>query len=98
RREANSHGLISGIGTSLTYDTTNHPIKPSKGFRSRLFAEYAGLGGDHHFLNLGYFNSCYLPVGSRMVLKYEADFRFIQPVGHTHYENLPLDERIFLGG
>lgn len=97
-KEANIHGLISAIGTSLTYDSTNHPIKPSKGFRSRLFIEYAGLGGDHHFLNTGYMNSYYLPIGSRLVIKYRADFRFIQPLGHTHYSTLPLDERIFLGG
>lgn len=97
-REANIHGLISAIGTSLTYDSTNHPIKPSSGFRSRLFLEYAGVGGDHHFLNMGYLNSYYFPVGSRLVIKYRADFRFIQPLGQTRYETLPLDERIFLGG
>lgn len=97
-REANIHGLISAIGTSLSYDSTNHPIKPSQGFRSRLFLEYAGLGGDHHFLNFGYMNSYYFPVGSRLVIKYRADFRFIQPLGQTRYETIPLDERIFLGG
>lgn len=97
-REANIHGLISAVGTSLNYDSTNHPIKPSQGFRSRLFIEYAGLGGDHHFLNLGYMNSYYYPVGSRLVIKYQADFRFIQPLGNTRYRTLPLDERIFLGG
>lgn len=98
QREANIHGLISAVGTSLTYDSTNHPIKPSKGFRSRLFVEYAGLGGDHHFMNLGYMNSYYHPVGSRLVIKYRADYRFIQPLGDTRYQTLPLDERIFLGG
>lgn len=97
-REANLHGLISAIGPSLSYDSTDHPIKPCSGFRSRLYLEYAGLGGDHHFLNFGYMNSYYFSVGSRMVVKYRADFRFIQPLGHTRYETIPLDERIFLGG
>lgn len=97
-REANIKGLISAVGTSLSYDSTNHPAKPSQGFRSRLFLEYAGLGGDHHFLNIGYMNSYYLPVGSRFIMKYRADFRFIQPLGDTRYETMPLDERIFLGG
>lgn len=97
-REANIRGLISAVGTSLTYDSTNHPVKPTKGFRSRLFVEYAGVGGDHNFLNFGYMNSYYVPVGSRLVIKYRADFRFIQPVGDTSYQTLPLDERIFLGG
>lgn len=96
--DANIHGLISAIGTTVNYDSTNHPVRPTQGFRSKLLLEYAGLGGDHTFFNVGYFNSYYVPVGSRFVLKYRADFRFIQPLGHTHYDNLPLDERIFLGG
>lgn len=97
-RESHIHGLISAVGTSMSYDSTNHPIKPSDGFRSRLFLEYAGLGGDHQFFNVGYMNTLYYPVGSRLVLKYRADLRFIQPLGNTRYETLPLDERIFLGG
>jgi outer membrane protein insertion porin family len=97
-RESNIHGLISAVGTSLSYDSTDHPIKPSEGFRSKLMVEYAGLGGDHHFLNVAYLNNYYFPVGSRLVIKYRADFRFIQPLGQTKYQTLPLDERIFLGG
>lgn len=97
-KEAGISGLISAIGTSLTYDSTNHPVKPSQGFRSRVLLEYAGLGGDHHFFNFAYLNSYYYPVGSRLVVKYRADYRFIQPLGHTRYETIPLDERIFLGG
>ncbi len=97
-REANIRGLISAIGTSLTYDNTDHPIKPSQGFRSRLFLEYAGVGGDHYFFNFAYLNSYYFPVGSRTTIKYRADFRFIQPLFGTRYETVPLDERIFLGG
>lgn len=97
-REAHIHGLISAIGTSLSYDSTDHPVKPSCGFRSKLLLEYAGIGGDHQFFGAGYLNSYYYPVGSRLVIKYRADFRFIQPLGRTRYETLPLDERIFLGG
>lgn len=98
RRDSNIKGLISAVGMSLSYDSTNHPIKPSEGFRSKLYLEYAGVGGDHTFLNVGYYNSYYYPVGSRTVLKYRADLRFIQPVGSTSFDTMPLDERIFLGG
>lgn len=97
-REANIRGLISAVGTSLSYDSTDHPVKPSQGFRSRLFFEFAGVWGDHQFFNFGYLNSYYYPIGSRMVMKYRADFRFIQPLGDTSFSTLPLDERIFLGG
>lgn len=98
REEAHIHGLISAVGFSLSYDSTNHPVKPSKGFRSKFMVEYAGVGGDHEFLSVAYLNSYYLPIGSRSVLKYRGDIRFIQPLGHTRYETMPLDERIFLGG
>src|SRR5262249_14251890 len=47
---------------------------------------------------VAYFNSYYYEVGSRMWLRYRADVRFIQPLGDTHFDTLPLDERIFLGG
>lgn len=97
-KESHIHGLISAVGTSLSYDSTDHPVKPSCGFRSKLFLEYAGVGGDHQFFGAGYLNSYYYPVGSRLVVKYRADFRFIQPLGNTDYSTLPLDERIFLGG
>ena len=98
RKESNIHGLISAVGVSLTYDSANHPTKPTSGFRSKLALEYAGVGGDHQFFSLNYLNGYFLRVGSRSILKYRADFRFIQPLGHTHYGSIPLDERIFLGG
>lgn len=98
KKESHIHGLISAVGTSLTYESVNHPLKPSKGMRSKLLVEFAGVGGDHTFFSAGLYNSYYYPVGSRMVIKYRADIRFIQPIWHTAANTLPLDERIFLGG
>lgn len=95
---ADVHGLISAVAASISYDSTDHPIKPTMGFRSKFSAEYAGIGGDHSFLNIGYYNCYFMPVGSRMVVKYRADFRFIQPLNGTVFDTVPLDERIFLGG
>ena len=98
RRAAKIHDLISAFGVSLNYDSTDHPIKPFSGFRSKLLLEYAGLGGCHNFFSIGYLNSYYMSVGSRMVLKYRADFKFIQPLFDTSANRIPVDERIFLGG
>ena len=97
-KAARLNDLISAVGTSLSYDSTDHPVKPHSGFKSKLLLEYAGLGGHHDFLSVGYFNSYYMGVGSRMVLKYRADFRFIQPLFNTTANTIPVDERIFLGG
>ena len=96
--EANNDGIVSAVGASLTYSSVNHPFEPTKGFRSRLGAEFAGLGGNYTFFTTDYINTYYYPLTSRNILKYRADLRFLFPVGSTTYEKLPLDERYFLGG
>lgn len=98
--EAGNAGLISAIGASLNYDDTDNPQRATKGFRSKLEGEFAGIGGDSTFFSVGYLNSWYYPItcDGDDVFKIRADVRFIQPVGSTNFANLPLDERLFLGG
>ncbi len=91
-------GLISASGVSWTYDSTDHPIVPRKGIKSRLELEYAGIGGDHHYFCFGYTNGYFRPLTSKALLKLRADFRFILPLGSTGRFDIPLDERLFLGG
>lgn len=92
------HGLISGIGCQWSYDSTNRIEYPSKGLRSALELEYVGVGGDHTYLTFAYLNSYYFPVCERGTLKFRADLKCIQPVWHTDFNSIPLDERLFLGG
>ncbi len=98
QRQAKYAGIISASGVSLGYDSTNSIARPTAGFRSRIETEYAGLGGNYCFASLGYLNTYYIPVGTRNVLKFRADARFIQPIGQTQGDHLPIDERFFLGG
>lgn len=91
-------GLISATGVALTYDSTDHPVTPRDGFKSRLELECAGLGGDHSFFSFAYLNSYFIPIGKKSVLKYRVDLRFILPFGGTRPKTVPLDERLFLGG
>lgn len=98
KHDADEAGLISGSGISLSYDSTDHPTIPRKGFRSRLDLEYVGLGGDHTYFTMGYINSYFLPLGKKNIIRYRADFRFIIPVGHTKPHSVPINERLFLGG
>lgn len=95
--EAHNSGLISAVGVSLIYDSTDD-LKPSKGLRSRLESEYAGLGGLHTFFGFGYINTYYYRLHCDGILKFRADARFIAPVGNTTLHSLPLDERLYLGG
>ena len=79
-RESKIDGLISAVGTSLQFDSTNHPLTPTKGFRSNMFVEYAGVGGDHRFISLGYLNSAYFSPFGKSIWKFRADARTIKPV------------------
>lgn len=98
RHEAHIKGLISATGVAWSYDSTNHPTEPTCGLRSRAEFEVAGIWGDHYFLNFGYLNSYYVPIGEKGVLQFKADFKFIQTYGPSKPTTLPLDERFFLGG
>lgn len=104
-------GVVSAIGASLVYNSTNHPVCPTQGLRSELFTEYAGLGGKHEFWSIAYLNTLYVPVWNYLphpgclplclydgVLKFRGDLRFKQPLGDSKADTLPIDERFFLGG
>lgn len=97
--EARNSGIISAVGTSWIYDSTNHPIRPTKGWKSKVELEYAGLGGHHHFLSAAYLNSYYHAFPDiKGVWKLRVDFRFIQPLWGSAPHDIPIDERYFTGG
>lgn len=92
------HGLISAVGWQLSYDSTNRIEMPSQGLRSTFEMEYVGIGGDHTYFSAGYLNSYYIPICEDGTLKFRADLKFIQPLWSTSFNDIPLDERLFLGG
>ncbi|MDR3624815.1 MAG: outer membrane protein assembly factor BamA [Chlamydiales bacterium] len=98
RQEESSHGMISAIGPTITYDSTDCPHKPTRGFRSELDLEFAGLGGDFRFASMSYINSYYFSVSSKGTFKTRCDLQFIDPFGRTNADNLPMGERLYLGG
>jgi outer membrane protein insertion porin family len=99
REQAHHDGVISGIGTSLTFDSTDSVVKPHNGFRSILEAEFVGIWGDYNFLRLAYVNTYYTQLWKRGIMKYRWDLRFIEPVLKTHHAtDVPLSERFFIGG
>lgn len=99
KEQAHQEGIVSGFGPSLTFDSTDNPFKPHKGFRSRLETEFAGLGGDFYFWRFAYLNSYYIPLWKCGTFKSRFDFNFIEPVGKTSKPTqIPLGERFFIGG
>ncbi len=99
RKQGSHEGVISGIGSSISFDSTDSAVKPHNGFRSSLEAEMVGVWGDYNFLRLAYVNNYYTQLWRRGIMKYRWDMRFIQPVIKTDNEtDIPLSERFFIGG
>ena len=91
--------LVSKVGTSLIYDTTDSYLLPSKGFRTELRADLAGgpFGGDVNFYKLelkhaqyvkGLWEGHLLELGGAtgVAESYNGDI------------DVPLFDRFFLGG
>jgi outer membrane protein insertion porin family len=98
-RELGHRGMISGLGASIGFDSTDSALKPHRGFRSFLETEFVGLGGNASFLRLGYINAYYTPLWKHGIMKYRFEFRFIEPMWKTPSpESIPVSERFFLGG
>lgn len=93
-----SDGLISAIGYTWQYNTTNHPICPTRGLRSTAQFEIVGLGGEAHFISFAYLNSWYYNLWNKLIFKARGDMRFIQPMRGQAIDRIPIDERFFLGG
>ncbi len=94
----NNNGLISAIGTSIGYDSTDNAQKSHKGLRSILEGEYVGIWGDFYFLKFGLANAYYLPIFRKGTFKARCDLKFIEPVFATNTSKMPLSEKFFLGG
>ncbi len=99
KEQGKEHGVISGVGGSLTYDSTDSAIKPHNGLRSALEAEVVGIWGDYSYLRFSYINSFYAQLWKRGIMKYRWDMRFIDPIAKTaEGDNVPISERYFIGG
>lgn len=98
KNNLDQHGLISAFSGNLSYDSTDNPFKPHRGWRSYFELEVAGIGGNYDFFKSSYINSIYFPILRRGTLKLRGDFKYIVPFGNTSQVNVPYSERLFLGG
>ncbi|HSW86468.1 MAG TPA: outer membrane protein assembly factor BamA [Rhabdochlamydiaceae bacterium] len=99
RKQERNSGVISAASASINYDSTDSAIKPHRGFRSRVEAEFAGIGGSFDFLRFAYVNTYYTPLWRNGIMKYRWELNFIDPIWKTSSpEKIPISERFFLGG
>ncbi|MCI0381621.1 MAG: outer membrane protein assembly factor BamA [Chlamydiae bacterium] len=99
KKAVQTSGILSGVGTSLVYDSTNSALKPRNGLRSLLDGEFVGLGGRFTFFRFGFINNYYTPLWKYGIMKYRFEYRAIFPVWKTTKPlEIPISERFFLGG
>ncbi|MCP5506259.1 MAG: outer membrane protein assembly factor BamA [Chlamydiales bacterium] len=95
-------GWVAGVSSSLSFDSIDNAFKPHRGFRSTVEVELAGaLRKDDRlvpFFKFGYLNNYYYPVWRKGTLKLKWEFRFSCPFWGGEPDDLPLNERFFLGG
>jgi outer membrane protein insertion porin family len=87
--------LTSSISPSIIRDSRNNFLDPSRGSRTSLVVNFAGLGGDNKFVKGVLDSQWFFPVTERTVLAIRGRY------GHaTGYggEEVPLYERFYVGG
>jgi outer membrane protein insertion porin family len=84
----------SSITPSITRDSRDNYLDPSKGSRNSLYTTFAGLGGSNKFFKGEVDSAWYFPLGSTTAL---LRGRFGYAAGFAG-EELPLYERFYVGG
>ncbi|MEM8727194.1 MAG: outer membrane protein assembly factor BamA [Chlamydiota bacterium] len=103
-RENRNSGWVTGLSSSLSFDSIDNAYKPHRGFRSSVELELAGVRRhekNHQmfpFFKVAYLNNYYYPVWRKGTLKLKWEFRFACPFRTGKPDLLPLNERFFLGG
>jgi outer membrane protein insertion porin family len=86
----------SMIGATYTFDDLDNPVRPTKGFRGRLAADLAGLGGDVYYGATEASGWYFIPIyEEKVVLKLEGNVGLEQP---WNGKEVPIQDRYFKGG
>ncbi|MCB1280740.1 MAG: outer membrane protein assembly factor BamA, partial [Salinibacterium sp.] len=98
--EVEDQNIITALGASLTRQTLDNAFRPSRGTRSEIAVQQAGvLGGDFNYTQFSGSHSVYIPIyedflGRRTVLELKTNADYI-PQGQ---DEVPVYERFYLGG
>ncbi len=99
-KEEEGESATSSISFRLSRDTRDEPFRPTKGYRVSLNNEVAGgpLGADNDFYKIVLDSRYHIPVfeEQRVILLIRGRGGFVDVYDDT--EDVPLQERFFLGG
>jgi outer membrane protein insertion porin family len=91
----NGQRIISKFTPSIVHNTVDQPIFPNQGVRYTFSVDLAGLGGNTAFYKPSLEGIWYWRQGTRMSLGMRAMTEYVHAYRGT---NLPIFQRIFLGG
>ncbi len=86
--------LNSSIGQQLIFDNLDNRIDPTSGQLFRFGLDFAGLGGDVHYVRTTLAGNVYYPVLENVVLGVSAEGGYIVGLG----EDVRINDRFFVGG
>ena len=84
----------SSITASLTRNTTDYRLDPSRGMVNSLSAEFAGIGGTNRFVRSIGNSVVFFPFKWGTVFSLRGEIGHIEGLG----KDVPLDEKFYLGG
>jgi outer membrane protein insertion porin family len=84
----------SSIMGSITRNTTDYRLDPTRGMINSLTAEYAGLGGDNKYAKYTGETTWFHPLYKKLIFSSKLTLGYIQDVGKP----VPIDEKFYLGG
>jgi outer membrane protein assembly factor BamA len=91
---------ISSVAPTFFWDTRDDIIDPTRGFFTSATVEYAFpiASAEANFLKEYVQGAYYIPLSARQVIALSGRAGFIQPLGDTDDEDVPLSERFTAGG
>ena len=97
--DAIGNRLTSTAGYSIVYDTLNNRLRPTAGSRFLLSQDYAGLGGDIHYLRTRASAARYFSLGGGFILSTSLEGGYIRSFDRAPREGadpVRLIDRFFL--
>jgi outer membrane protein insertion porin family len=97
--DAIGNRLTSTVGYSLVYDTLNNRLRPTAGMRALISQDFAGLGGDVHYLRTRLNAARYWNLGRNFIASLSLEGGYIHSFdeGTATRDPVRLIDRFFLG-
>jgi outer membrane protein insertion porin family len=98
--DALGNRLTSSVGYSIVYDNLNNGIHPTKGQRAVFSQDFAGLGGDVHYLRTRIEASKYWDLGAKFIASARFEGGYIKSFDSSNdptIDPVRLTDRFFLG-